>query len=129
MKKTLATLAVLGMLALPAKVNAAEDYTYYTYKHIVDGDLEIETISLTDGRKIIRSRGTFAEGTILYQEWVPNKEGKLEEKEEILDWNGDGTFDNGYEFGYENGYDDKKITDKIEGQKILDKLKAYFDFI
>jgi len=123
MKKTIATIALFGMLAMPAK---AEDCAY---KHMTEGNFEMDTIRLSDGREITKSKGTFADGTVLYSEWVPNKEGKLEEKEEILDWNGDGTFDNGYEFSYENGYEDKKITDKAEGQKILDKLKSYFDFI
>jgi len=125
-QKTLAALAVLGILALPIKARAEENCMY---KHVVDGNFEMDTMKLSDGREITKSKGTFAYGTIIYSEWVPNKEGKLEERTEILDWKGDGIFDNGYEYSYEKGYDNEKITDKVKGQKLLDKLRAYFDFI
>ena len=124
MKKTLATIMAMAVLAMPIMVRADADSAEKPY----GGTLEyVKTLCHTTAFKVEGEKGAVVpEGAVEYTELIGAEYGqKTMLIRRVMDYNGDGIFNgNDYYTDAETKEGDGK--DPVKGQNILNELKSYF---
>jgi len=129
MKKTLTAILAAAMLTMPMKANAGVSVYGWEVNSI---DLcNGHSIQVIKGIKESERDGNLKDGSVEYSE-VEYLGGTLMIIRSVVDHNDNGIFDGEDYFidkEYCNKEDEVKGTNKAEGQRILNKLKAYFLYV